>query len=264
MVEQALKEQIQEQTHWIDTRLSPREMQYLEDCVSASKNENYNPKLVGNISNSIGIEDKDNWFFETVLKDKIKELVYRGHDVDEDQIPDFEMPEFWVNFQKQYEFNPLHNHGGMFSFVIFMKIPTHWKEQHALPFSAHSSAPCASNFEFIWPDNHSIVSRMFPLSPEDEGKMLFFPAKLMHQVYPFYGTEEERVTISGNITAVDNEKNKKLMQGINIPIDYNKREEKEKMLVLLEENVLFLRKELGKSSHVVVDNKKIRIEDGVK
>ena len=38
-----------------------------------------------------------------------------------------------------------------------------------------------------------------PLSPKDEGRMLFFPAWLNHQVFPFYGTEEERVTISGNI-----------------------------------------------------------------
>jgi len=33
--------------------------------------------------------------------------------------------------------------------------------------------------------------------------MLFFPAGLAHQVYPFYGTEEERITISGNISLVD-------------------------------------------------------------
>jgi hypothetical protein len=33
--------------------------------------------------------------------------------------------------------------------------------------------------------------------------MLFFPAWLLHQVYPFYGTEEERITISGNISLVD-------------------------------------------------------------
>jgi hypothetical protein len=29
--------------------------------------------------------------------------------------------------------------------------------------------------------------------------MLFFPAWVSHQVFPFYGTDEERVTISGNI-----------------------------------------------------------------
>ena len=29
--------------------------------------------------------------------------------------------------------------------------------------------------------------------------MLFFPAKLMHTVYPFYDCDEERISISGNI-----------------------------------------------------------------
>ena len=29
--------------------------------------------------------------------------------------------------------------------------------------------------------------------------MLFFPAKLMHTVYPFYNCDKERISISGNI-----------------------------------------------------------------
>ena len=29
--------------------------------------------------------------------------------------------------------------------------------------------------------------------------MLFFPAKLMHSVYPFYECDKERISISGNI-----------------------------------------------------------------
>ena len=29
--------------------------------------------------------------------------------------------------------------------------------------------------------------------------MLFLPAKLMHQVFPFYECDEERVSITGNI-----------------------------------------------------------------
>ena len=39
----------------------------------------------------------------------------------------------------------------------------------------------------------------FQLSPDDEGRILFFPAWLQHMVYPFYECEKERVTISGNI-----------------------------------------------------------------
>ena len=34
--------------------------------------------------------------------------------------------EMWVNYQKQHEFNPLHYHSGIYSFVVWMKIPTDW------------------------------------------------------------------------------------------------------------------------------------------
>ena len=37
------------------------------------------------------------------------------------------------------------------------------------------------------------------LDKTSEGLMLFFPAKLIHCVYPFYNCNEERISISGNI-----------------------------------------------------------------
>ena len=48
-----------------------------------------------------------------------------------------------------------------------------------------------------------IVGKMsnyvYEMSPECEGTMLFFPAELIHQVYPFFECDEERITIAGNI-----------------------------------------------------------------
>ena len=32
-----------------------------------------------------------------------------------------------------------------------------------------------------------------------EGKMLVFPSKLQHLVYPFYTSDEHRITVSGNV-----------------------------------------------------------------
>ena len=32
-----------------------------------------------------------------------------------------------------------------------------------------------------------------------ENKMLIFPANFKHEVYPFYTSDEERITVSGNI-----------------------------------------------------------------
>ena len=101
----------------------------------------------------------------------------------------------------------------MFQFLSFIKIPTHWKEQHALPLSTVSNFPCASDFCFHYPEkDNNIYTTYFKLSPEDEGRMLFFPAGLAHQVYPFYGTEEERITISGNISNVQESNWKKILE----------------------------------------------------
>ena len=40
---------------------------------------------------------------------------------------------------------------------------------------------------------------IYPMSPELEGTMLFFPAKLRHGVHPFYECDEKRVSLSGNL-----------------------------------------------------------------
>ena len=166
---------------------------------------------------------------------------YKYYIEKEEPSPEFELKSLWVNYQKKQEFNPLHNHSGLYSFVIFMKIPTHWEEQHALPFSANSNTPCASDFQFVWTEKDSglCVVRTFSLSSEDEGRILFFPAWLKHMVYPFYECEEERVTISGNI-------------GLYVPLKPTKvvrlsddvYKEKEKILKMMENGVQQVEKEL--------------------
>ena len=44
------------------------------------------------------------------------------------------------------------------------------------------------------------VSYIYEMNPEVEGTILFFPAKLKHCVYPFYNCDEDRISISGNIS----------------------------------------------------------------
>jgi hypothetical protein len=233
---------------WIDTRLNNEEMDFLWKCISEENKEKWNNGLAGNISKSELIQDKDNWFHENVLQDPTEKLFYqnwdayyRYHILKEDPLPKFKLNSFWVNYMKQHEFNPLHYHEGLFSFVVFMKIPTHWKEQHALPFVAHSNSSVASDFAFVWSEKgHSdrILRENFPLSSEDEGRMLFFPAFLQHEVFPFYGTEEERVTISGNIVLEDlNKSNKPKMQKVIY-------EQKEEMLKMMKIGVQQVEKEL--------------------
>ena len=192
---------------WMEFKLPNTLMTHLQNAIdNSSQQETANNILAGNISKSLFIKDKDDFFFNHILKGTSEHLYYQQwknhYEVVVSGIrpaPEFKLNKLWVNYQKQYEFNPPHSHGGMFSFVVFMNIPTHWEEQHALSFSVHSNSPCASDFVFVYSENEQIKKTEFQLSPEDEGRMLFFPATLQHMVHPFYECEEERVTISGNI-----------------------------------------------------------------
>ena len=178
---------------WIDTRLSQKEMDFVWGCKASSGEK------AENTSYSVLLEDKDNWFYESVLKKLTERMFYRDEVEEGKPLPEFEMSKFWVNYMKRFDFNPLHDHPGLYSFVIFMKIPTHWKAEH---FRSHfDEVAVASDFQFVWSkrDSESCIKYNYQLSPEDEGRMLFFPSTLQHQVYPFYGTDEERITINGTI-----------------------------------------------------------------
>jgi hypothetical protein len=182
---------------WLDTRLTTEAMDHLWNNING-KQTDARKSLVGNISKSEYIEDKDNWFYENVLK-RCAETIYLKER--SDPPPVFELKMLWVNYQKQHEFNPPHMHlGCIYTFVVFMKIPTHWKEQHTLPWLKDVSKPCASDFQFLLGQGRGSIQEInFSLCPEDAGRMLVFPAWLNHQVFPFYECEEERITISGNI-----------------------------------------------------------------
>jgi hypothetical protein len=169
-----------------------------------------NHSLAGNITKSMYLDDEDNYFERHVLRDMCKKYMdprFVGTDSHlysikslTDLHMDLVLDKFWVNFQNQNEFNPIHNHGGIFSFVIWMKIPTDWREQHEIPFVKSSNAPLASDFQFTYSDilgNHQTFNIMMDKSRE--GWMLLFPSSLKHQVYPFYNCDEQRISISGNL-----------------------------------------------------------------
>ena len=244
-------------TPWIDTRLNEEEMKFLNIAISEENKENHSKLLVGHITKSETLNDKNNWFYKNVLKKHTERMFYddwdnyrRYHIKKNESPPKFVMDRFWVNYLKQYEFNPLHNHSGLFSFVIFMKIPTHWEEQHTLNFD-NFRAQVASDFMFVWSEHteNFLRTHYFSLSPEDEGRMLFFPAWLQHQVYPFYECEEQRVTISGNIDLCTNIPHNYLkLEKEEIPVgEYeleNLLDEKDQTLHLTEERAQQLRKEI--------------------
>jgi hypothetical protein len=169
-----------------------------------NKKQNISKVLAGNINDSFSIEDKDNWFFKNVL---LRLLNQYGEDNLNVIVPNvltkncvYTLDSFWVNFQNKYEFNPTHSHTGVFSFVVWIEIPSSYKKEKELKFAKASNSPCTNTFEFIYTNILGIVSsERYHLEPEDKGTILLFPAKLLHQVYPFYLSNKKRISISGNI-----------------------------------------------------------------
>ena len=161
-----------------------------------------NHKLAGNIDESLILEDVEDTlllFLTPVVERYLNTVRVKISDYDKIS-SELKLESLWVNYQKQYEFNPLHNHFGLISFVIWMKIPTDWKEQHELPFAKNSNGPLASDFQFTYTDILGHVQDYpIPMDSEKEGVILLFPSRLRHQVYPFYNCDKERISISGNI-----------------------------------------------------------------
>jgi len=192
---------------WLETQLSESTMERLQEYIETAKKNpiSVNDILAGNISKSLLIKDKDDWFFQTVLAPLMSKFIecYPSYAKEMNILTEAApccLNTFWVNFQKENEFNPYHNHSGIWSFVVWVKIPTDWREQHALPISANSNLPHASDFEFQYITMLGNTGYYpYHLDKTSEGGMLFFPAKLMHAVYPFYDCDKERISISGNI-----------------------------------------------------------------
>jgi len=188
---------------WVEVQLPSEALDRLKGYISGSQDSN-NGALAGNIELSTLLVDKDDWFFKEVLHPSI--LAYEtnitnlGEQVPIGNFRPYILQDFWVNRQTKYQFNPPHVHSGVYSFVVWITIPTDWRKEHDLNFVRHSNSPCSSNFAFYYTNMlGKIVDYQYKLDESREGTLLLFPSGLTHQVFPFYSSDRDRVSVSGNI-----------------------------------------------------------------
>jgi hypothetical protein len=112
----------------------------------------------------------------------------------------FESGNLWVNFQKKNEFNPVHHHGGTFSFVCWLKVPYNITNELNAPHVKDSKNKAASAFQFLYPNILGNLSLETLYVDKDwEKRIILFPSHLSHCVYPFTTSDEYRISISGNL-----------------------------------------------------------------
>ena len=188
---------------WLEYKLDDREMDYLWRCVDKKKQ---------NVAkgDTYDLKDTGNWFFDNTILPAIEEYHKEYSEIESPVSCEhpYYMSRWWVNYQKQYQFNPIHDHTGIYSFVIWMKIPYDSRVQGLKhKFSDLTTAISPSDnqarlgcFQFNY---INILGKTTPwtyyLNKSLEGTMLFFPSTLQHQVYPFLNCDGERISISGNI-----------------------------------------------------------------
>ena len=107
----------------------------------------------------------------------------------------------WVNMQKKLEVNPLHNHDGTLSFVAWLHVPFKLENERNMPNCKNSrTMELASTFQFVYTTALGTIANC-PLFVESgwEAKIVMFPAKLLHIVYPFQTSDDYRISIAGNL-----------------------------------------------------------------
>ena len=114
---------------------------------------------------------------------------------------DLKVESVWVNMQKKLEVNPLHNHDGTLSFVAWLHVPFKLEDERNMPNCKNSrTVELSSTFQFVYTTALGTIANC-PMFVESgwEGRIVMFPAKLLHVVYPFQTSDDYRISIAGNL-----------------------------------------------------------------
>ena len=114
---------------------------------------------------------------------------------------DLKVESVWVNMQKKLEVNPLHNHDGTLSFVAWLHVPFKLEDERNMENCKNSrTVELASTFQFVYNNVLGTISNC-PMFVESgwEARIVMFPAKLLHIVYPFQTSDDYRISIAGNL-----------------------------------------------------------------
>ena len=149
-------------------------------------------KLAGNVTQEFKLE-KDfisSSGYEKFLSDSVfKWLEISGIK----QFKELNIISSWIVRQFENEYNPIHWHGGHISGVGYLKVP----KSLGQTIQSNNKANKNGNLELIYGTKQFLSDSSFPIIPE-VGYFYFFPHYMMHTVYPFCGTNEERRSISFN------------------------------------------------------------------
>ena len=156
------------------------------------KKLNEGPNLAGNVFQEFIMDEdfmrKIKWgeFLGSVCNDWVWKEKYVS-------LKKFNIIKSWIVRQFKNDYNPIHHHTGHISGVGYLKVPTSMGE------TTQKDKKVNYNGRLVLIDgsNKLFSSPTYTITPK-VGDFYLFPSYLMHTVYPFSNTDEERRSVSFN------------------------------------------------------------------
>ena len=175
--------------------------EYIDNTIknkSKAEKLNYGEKLVGDVTQEFLLEiefvKSSGWLDFLGNCSKIYTELNEGK-----KISKFNLLDTWVVRQFKNEYNPTHWHGGHISGAGFLKVPKilgdSVQKKKDINYRGGNLQLIHGSRMFTCPSTYNIVPEV--------GDFYLFPNYLMHTVFPFKGTDEERRSISFNATIDD-------------------------------------------------------------
>ena len=182
----------------------------LKDGNKLRKEDSYNHKLAGHLNHQFLYKaETQNWFYREInpILNAYREGHCKYHGIENLSV-ELSFDDLWVNYMKAGDFNPLHTHGGDYSFVLFLDLPKKLIQEQK-DFEGTSMKPGTLAFEYTAQARPRWATTGTVITPQP-GDFFMFPALLQHWVAPFK-SKVTRISVSGNMRIVNRD---------NLPYDY--------------------------------------------
>ena len=167
---------------------------YVDDLIQNKekiKSQDFGDQLAGNVSQELKLNKSFilSSGLENFLMQNTKEWINKTINK---EIKNFSIIDSWIVRQFQYEYNPLHSHGGHISGVGYLKVPDDCGDT-----IQENKKNFNGNLQLVHGTKMFLSPVILNIEPK-VGDFYFFPNYLMHCVYPYKNESSERRSISFN------------------------------------------------------------------
>ena len=196
----------------METRIPDEEFKELK---SIKLGESGSSKLIGVVRDQLDLDPKECPKFSKFVTDMANEFIYmRSQALIMNQIiqcftlnplsnlfiPEehfkLKLKELWLNSMVAGDYQPVHQHSGLFSFVAYINVPYTNEEEHELNKNVEEQKNVNGFTEFMNFFGHDNIK--INVSKKIEQNLVLFPSWVTHTVYPFR-SKGRRITVSGNL-----------------------------------------------------------------